>query len=86
MGLASQLPWQLVKSRPPGTRGQQVPLGAHLRSAVAPVRRDLPEPPDSQLEQEPRAEVQAEIVVAVREAREIAREKSAQARVSIGRQ
>ncbi len=82
MGLASQLPWQLVKSRPPGTRGQQVPLGAHLRSAVAPVRRDSPEPPDSQLEQE----VQAEIVVAVREAREVAREKSAQARVSIGRQ
>ena len=57
-----------------------------MRSAAAPVRRDSPEPPDSRLEQQPRAEVQAEIVVAVREAREIAREKSAQARVSIGRQ
>ena len=43
MGLASQLPWQLVKSRLPGTRGPQVPLGAHLRSATAPVRRDSPE-------------------------------------------
>lgn len=57
-----------------------------MRSAAAPVRRDSPEPPDSQLEQEPRAEVQAEVVVAVREAREIAQEKSAQVRVSIGRQ
>jgi hypothetical protein len=57
-----------------------------LRPAAAPVRRDSPRPPDSQLEQELRAEAQAELVVAVREAREIAREKSAQARVSIDRQ
>ncbi len=56
-----------------------------MRSGAVPVRRDSPEPPDSQLEQEPRAEVQAEVVVAVREAREIAQEKSAQVRVSIGR-
>ena len=57
-----------------------------MRSGAVPVRRDSPETPDSQLEQEPRAEVQAEVVVAVREAREIAQEKSAQVRVSIGRQ
>ena len=54
-----------------------------MRPAAVLAQRDSPEPLDSQLEQEPRAEVQAEIVVA---AREIAREKSAQVRVSIGRQ
>ena len=70
----------------PGVPARQVPLGASLRSGAVLVRRDSPEPLDSQLEQEPRAEVQAEAVVAVREAREIAQEKSAQVRVSIGRQ
>ena len=57
-----------------------------MPSVAAPVRLDSPEPPDSQLEQEPRAQVQPEMFVAVREAREIAQEKSAQVRVSIGRQ
>jgi hypothetical protein len=85
MGLASQLPQQLAKSRLPGTRGQQVPLGGHLRPAAVPVRRGSPEPRDSQPEQEPRAQVQPEMSVAVLEAEDFARAKSMQARVNIGR-
>ena len=42
MGLALQLPQQLAKSRLPGTRGQQVPLGASLRSAAVRAQRDSP--------------------------------------------
>ncbi|PYK06703.1 MAG: hypothetical protein DME66_03715 [Verrucomicrobia bacterium] len=64
---------------------RQVRLGAHLRPAAVPVRRDSPQPPDSQLEQEPRAQVQPEMFVAVLEAGDFARAKSMQARMNIGR-
>ena len=53
-----------------------------MRPAAVLAQRDSPEPPDSQLEEE----LRAEMFVAVREAGEIARAKSMQARVSIGRQ
>ena len=64
---------------------RQFPLGGRLRPAAVPVRQDSPEHPDSQLEREPRAEVRPEMFVAVREQGEIARAKSMQARMSIGR-
>ena len=60
---------------------REAPLGASLRSAAVLAQRDSPKPPDSQLEEE----VRAEMFVAMREAEEIARAKSTQARVSIGR-
>ena len=65
----------------PGVPAPQAPLGASLRSAAVLAQRDSPEPPDSQLEEE----LRAEMFVAVREAEEIARAKLTQARVSIGR-
>ena len=68
-----------------GVPARQVPLGARLRPAAVPVRQDSPEHPDSQLEREPRAEVRPEMFAAVRDGREIARAKSMQARMSIGR-
>ena len=46
-----------------------------MQLAAAPAQRDSPEPPDSRLEEELPVEVRAEIGVAVREAREIARKK-----------
>ena len=64
---------------------RQVLLGARLWPATVPVRRDSPEHPDSQPEQEPRAQVQPEMFVAVLEAEDFARAKSMQARVNIGR-
>ena len=88
MGLASQLPRQLVKSRPRGTRGQQVPLGAHLRLVAVPGRRGslLLERLGSQLQALPGlqpGELRAEMFVV---AREIARANSARTRVRLGRQ
>ena len=63
---------------------RQAPLAASLRSATVLAQLDSPQPPDSQLEEELRAEVRPEMFVAVRE-EEIARAKSTQARGSIGR-
>jgi hypothetical protein len=88
MGLASQLPWQLVKSRPPGTRGQQVPLGAHLRLVAVPGRRGslLLERLGSQLQALPGlqpGELQPEMLMV---AQVIARANSAQMRMRLGRQ
>ena len=70
----------LVKLPRPEVPAPQAPLGASLWSATAPAQLDsrLLGHPDSQLEEE----LQAEALVA---AREIARAKPAQARVSIGR-
>lgn len=76
-----------------GVPARQAPLGASLRPAAALAQRDSPHPQDSQLEERLGSQLQAlpglqpgklraEMFVV---AEEIARAKSTQARVSIGR-
>ncbi len=69
----------------PEAPARQVLLGARSWPAAVPARQGSPEPPDSQPEQEPRAQVQPEMFVAVLDAEDFARAKSMQARVNISR-
>jgi hypothetical protein len=81
LGVPARRPGRLVKWLHLGVPARQAPLGASWWSAAVPAQRDSPVPPDSRLE----VELRVEMFVALREAEEIARAKSTQARVSIGR-